>query len=480
MLPSAFRISQAEVTSKLDNKTVGYVTTTPTKTTNTDSLNFINTIHIDPGVNGGQLSTPSLVLDGDNLYFRKKFPTSTTDPTLRTRAVAVLKTAQDDLPTDGNGYGCYLSAGGFTCVGGGESPLTVQNNLEEFDILNESEKLFLTSDNEIRFLSGCQTWANKKSMVFNTSGILEAPQFKGPLTGNATSASKLATVRTINGVNFDGSANITHFGTCSTAAATAAKTVSLTGFVLAVGAKIVVQFTVTNTAANPTLNVNGTGAKAIVYRNAAISAGYLAANRVYEFIYDGTNYEFIGDINTDTNTDTKVTQTVTTTNAEYAILATAAANPSTTGTGGARFASNIKINPSDNSLIAAKLSTNLSTGSYVAGAQGKSILDSEVASGTYVSFLRYPSTNGVFTFSGYNANLEVCYLTKANVDAGTNTVTKKISLLNETGNTTFPGVVTATLFSGKATNSTQWNGANKTVSTAAPSGGANGDIWFQY
>lgn len=29
-------------------------------------------------------------------------------------------------------------------------------------------------------------------------------------------------------------------------------------------------------------------------------------------------------------------------------------------------------------------------------------------------------------------------------------------------------------------NSTKWNGANKTVSTSPPSGGANGDIWFQY
>ena len=34
--------------------------------------------------------------------------------------------------------------------------------------------------------------------------------------------------------------------------------------------------------------------------------------------------------------------------------------------------------------------------------------------------------------------------------------------------------------SGKASDSTKWNGASKTVSTANPSGGANGDIWFQY
>lgn len=85
---------------------------------------------------------------------------------------------------------------------------------------------------------------------------------------------------------------------CNTEAATVAKTVSVTGFTLATGAEVTVQFTVTNTAKSPTLNVNGTGAKDIVYRNAAISAGYLAANRVYKFVYDGTNYELIGDIDT--------------------------------------------------------------------------------------------------------------------------------------------------------------------------------------
>ena len=119
---------------------------------------------------------------------------------------------------------------------------------------------------------------------------------------NAGSATKLATARTIDGVSFNGTSNITHYGTCSTAAGTAAKTVSLTGFTLATGAIVTVKFTVTNTAANPTLNVNGTGAKAIMYRGSAISAGYLAANRVYIFVYDGTDYELIGDINTDTNT----------------------------------------------------------------------------------------------------------------------------------------------------------------------------------
>ena len=122
------------------------------------------------------------------------------------------------------------------------------------------------------------------------------------VSGNAGSATKLATARTIDGVSFNGTSNITHFGSCSTAAGTAAKVVSCSGFVLTTGSVITVKFTVTNTASNPTLNVNNTGAKAIQYRGNAIASGYLEANRVYTFIYDGTNYQLIGDINTDTNT----------------------------------------------------------------------------------------------------------------------------------------------------------------------------------
>ncbi|MDR1205682.1 MAG: hypothetical protein LBL26_09430, partial [Peptococcaceae bacterium] len=43
------------------------------------------------------------------------------------------------------------------------------------------------------------------------------------VSGNAGTATKLVTARTIDGVSFDGAANITHYGSCSTAAATAAK-----------------------------------------------------------------------------------------------------------------------------------------------------------------------------------------------------------------------------------------------------------------
>ena len=107
-------------------------------------------------------------------------------------------------------------------------------------------------------------------------------------------ATKLATARTIDGVDFNGTAAITHYGTCSTAAGTANKTVSISGFKLVTGAVVWVRFTATNSAAvaNLTLNVNSTGAKNIKYRNGNLSsAGLLAANRTYPFVYDGTYWQ---------------------------------------------------------------------------------------------------------------------------------------------------------------------------------------------
>ena len=90
------------------------------------------------------------------------------------------------------------------------------------------------------------------------------------------------------------------FAVCSTAAATAAKTATISGFKLFTGAVAYIKFSVKNTAANPTLNISGTGAKAIQYQGAAISSSYLNANRTYAFVYDGSVYQLIGDINTDT------------------------------------------------------------------------------------------------------------------------------------------------------------------------------------
>ena len=91
------------------------------------------------------------------------------------------------------------------------------------------------------------------------------------------------------------------YGICETPAATVAKVVDMSGFVLTEGVSIHVKFTYSNTAANPTLNVNGTGAKAIK-RYGTTNVGtteYTSwkAGSIISLTYDGTNWiidDFLG------------------------------------------------------------------------------------------------------------------------------------------------------------------------------------------
>ncbi len=137
--------------------------------------------------------------------------------------------------------------------------------------------------------------------AYRTGQVNLTPANIGALAsnGNAASATKLATARNINGMVFDGTANRSNYGSCSTPAATAAKVVPCAGFSLATGASIAVKFTNANTAANPTLNVNGTGAKAIYRAGAPLPAKCLAANQIYEFRYTGAQYEAVGAMEAD-------------------------------------------------------------------------------------------------------------------------------------------------------------------------------------
>ena len=86
------------------------------------------------------------------------------------------------------------------------------------------------------------------------------------------------------------------YGTCSTAAATKAKVVTLSGFALTTGAIVGVKFSYDNTAAAPALNVNSTGAKSIYYKGEAVAAGLLKAGYVYLFQYNGSQYELLNPV----------------------------------------------------------------------------------------------------------------------------------------------------------------------------------------
>jgi hypothetical protein len=79
------------------------------------------------------------------------------------------------------------------------------------------------------------------------------------------------------------------YGTCSTAAGTAAKTVTVPYLqTLVVGACIKVYMTYSNTASGVTLNVNSLGAVAVYKGTSQVGSGDLIAGYVYILIYDGT------------------------------------------------------------------------------------------------------------------------------------------------------------------------------------------------
>ncbi|MSA01026.1 hypothetical protein GKG47_11955 [Lactonifactor sp. BIOML-A3] len=118
----------------------------------------------------------------------------------------------------------------------------------------------------------------------------------GSCTGNATTASSLQNTRYVDGVGFKGDSNIHHYGVCTTSASTAAKTVSISGFSLLTGSRAIVKFTYGNTVASPTLNISSTGVKAIYYKGATVPSGLITANSFVELVYDGTQYNVVGEL----------------------------------------------------------------------------------------------------------------------------------------------------------------------------------------
>jgi hypothetical protein len=99
----------------------------------------------------------------------------------------------------------------------------------------------------------------------------------------------------------------TQYGTCSTGASTQTKSVTCSNFEYYSGAKITVTFTNGNIAANPKLDVNSKGAKAIYARGSALtSKDYWQSNSVVDFVYDGT-YWIMCNVESQTETFNRLT-----------------------------------------------------------------------------------------------------------------------------------------------------------------------------
>ena len=113
-----------------------------------------------------------------------------------------------------------------------------------------------------------------------------------------------ATLTSINGVTVGSSPKFTDttytplslgfcYGECSTAAGTAAKTVTMGSYNLVAHGIVSIRFTNAITVANATLNINSKGAKAIYYKGAALGANIVGAGSIVVMQYNGSQYHIV-------------------------------------------------------------------------------------------------------------------------------------------------------------------------------------------
>lgn len=209
----------------------------------------------------------------------------------------------------GKGLLEYLNSGSQMTVENGA--LTRTDDATRYD----SHMLRLPWDNQNGYDS---ILAIPNGHTLNANGSLAAMAWRAGIGSNGLTTDENGIIRqtaytdwfhliddrfTIDGVHVK-KQHTTHYGVCSTAAATAVKTVDIPHFELVTGAYVIVTFTNTNSAAvaNLKLNVSNTGDKPIKYRNNNVAAaGDLIANRPFLFVYDGTNWQLGIDIDKNTN-----------------------------------------------------------------------------------------------------------------------------------------------------------------------------------
>ena len=188
-----------------------------------------------------------------------------------------------------------------------------------------------------------------------------------------TEWSEIQGVPIIDGVIPRGVEEVKHFAVCRSAAADAVKVVELPNFALTVGAWLYIHFQETNAAApaNLKIKVNDIEAVPIKWRgNILPYANIFAANSVWCFVFDGANFNVVGD--PDRNI---VYQNATTGAGEFPILLKGTANGWAITTN-ATYAAGVTINPSTGTLTATTFKGALS-GNATSAAQDASGNDIE-------------------------------------------------------------------------------------------------------
>ena len=169
-----------------------------------------------------------------------------------------------------------------------------------------------------------------KSHRHSDYASLASPAFTGtptaPTASDTTNNTQIATTEFVN-TAVHNLAKTQGVAYCTTAAATAAKTATLSNYALYIGGIVSVWFQY-NVPANATLNINSKGDIQIRLRTTSstsvqISANYIHAGDTATFIYDGKYYQLIG-----LNTDERVTA-INTSDEEFYFIGVSASGGNT-------------------------------------------------------------------------------------------------------------------------------------------------------
>ena len=98
-----------------------------------------------------------------------------------------------------------------------------------------------------------------------------------------------------------------------------------------------------------------------------------------------------------------------------------------------------------NGNFSGPINSSVMTNSHIAGNRGENVIinSTRTEANAYVMLARFKSSNGVFTIGRWRDAFHLFYTAQSVVDAGTNAYTKNLVLLNESGNSTFPGIIKA-------------------------------------
>lgn len=270
----------------------------------------------DSAIQGVKLNGASSALTPDS---NKEVTIPDAIATGTTGATNGLMTAADKQKLNGIASGAEVNQNAFSNVKVGSTTVAADSKTDTLELVAGGATT-ITPDATNDKITISSTDQSVTEVGYHYTPAEDSSAEKDARGGAATQLPTTSTgtlVQVVTGVKMDGKGHVTGvvskalwspnttytnaslghgYGTCSTAEATAAKVVTLSNYVLTTGGIVAVKFTY-GLCARATLNINSKGAKSVFINGAAVTsttAKMVKAGDIAYFMYDGTQYQFLG------------------------------------------------------------------------------------------------------------------------------------------------------------------------------------------